>query len=240
MFYRCSYQHFARYGLGLEERQTYKLDAPDIGQLFHEALKQITEWIQKDGLRFADIHEQEARNYANKAISYLAPVLQHQILHSSKRYQYIQRKLESIVARATFILSEQSRLTNFSPVGLEVGFGYPNQLDPLEIPLTDERKLLLRGRIDRIDQATDEEQLYLRIIDYKSSAKGLNLAEVYYGLALQMITYLDVVLLNAEKWLGQKATPGGVLYFHVHNPMLSLSESLAMRKLMQSFLSNLK
>lgn len=231
MFYRCSYQHFARYGLGLEERQTYKLDAPDIGQLFHEALKQITEWIQKDGLRFADIHEQEARNYANKAISYLAPVLQHQILHSSKRYQYIQRKLEGIVARATFILSEQSRLTNFSPVGLEVGFGYPNQLDPLEIPLTDERKLLLRGRIDRIDQATDEEQLYLRIIDYKSSAKGLNLAEVYYGLALQMITYLDVVLLNAEKWLGQKAAPGGVLYFHVHNPMLSLSESLADEKI---------
>src|SRR5699024_5780912 len=39
MFYRCSYQHFANYNLKLEERRTYQLEAPDIGQLFHEALK---------------------------------------------------------------------------------------------------------------------------------------------------------------------------------------------------------
>src|SRR5699024_2351232 len=48
-YYRCSYQHFAQYTLGLKERRTYKLDAPDIGQLFHEALKIITAWIQKEG-----------------------------------------------------------------------------------------------------------------------------------------------------------------------------------------------
>src|SRR5699024_1511642 len=47
MYYRCSYQHYLQYSLGLEERRTYKLEAPDIGQLFHEALKTITEWIQK-------------------------------------------------------------------------------------------------------------------------------------------------------------------------------------------------
>ncbi|KAB8139213.1 helicase-exonuclease AddAB subunit AddB [Gracilibacillus oryzae] len=230
-YHRCSYQHFARYNLGLEERQTYKLDAPDIGQLFHEALKQITEWIQTEGRNFASIYDQEARTYANRAIGHLAPVLQHQILHSSKRYQYIQRKLEDIIARATFILSEQARKSSFSPVGLEVGFGYPNQLAPLEVPLKEDYKLLLRGRIDRVDQAIGQDQLFLRIIDYKSSSKGLNLTEVYYGLALQMLAYLDVVLQNAQQWLGQKASPAGVLYFHVHNPMLSLADSLAEDKI---------
>lgn len=230
-YHRCSYQHFVRYNLGLEERQTYKLDAPDIGQLFHEALKQITEWIQKEGRNFADIYDKEAKNYANRAIGHLGPVLQHQILHSSKRYQYIQRKLEEIIARATFILSEQARKSMFSPVGLEVGFGYPNQLAPLEIPLKDDYKLLLRGRIDRVDQAIEQEQLFLRIIDYKSSSRGLNLSEVYYGLALQMLAYLDVVLTNAVQWLGREASPAGVLYFHVHNPMLSLSDSLSEDKI---------
>ncbi|MFC4403207.1 helicase-exonuclease AddAB subunit AddB [Gracilibacillus xinjiangensis] len=230
-YHRCSYQHFARYNLGLEERQTYKLDAPDIGQLFHEALKQITEWVQKEGRNFADIYDKEARTYANRAIGHLAPVLQHQILHSSKRYQYIQRKLENIIARATFILSEQARKSLFSPIGLEVGFGYPNQLAPLEIPLKGDYKLLLRGRIDRVDQAIEQDQLFLRIIDYKSSSKGLNLSEVYYGLALQMLAYLDVVLTNARQWLGQEASPAGVLYFHVHNPMLSLADNLAEDKI---------
>src|SRR5690625_6823066 len=42
-YYRCSYQHFLQYNLKLEERRTYTLDAPDMGQLFHEALKVITE-----------------------------------------------------------------------------------------------------------------------------------------------------------------------------------------------------
>ncbi len=240
MYHRCSYQHFARYSLGLEERPTYKLDAPDIGQLFHEALKQITEWIQRDGRQFADVFDQEARKYANRAVGELAPVLQHQILHSSNRYQYIQRKLEHVIARATFVLSEQARKTNFSPVGLEVGFGYPNQLDPLKVELPNDHTLLLRGRIDRVDQAIDNDQLFLRIIDYKSSSRGLNLTEVYYGLALQMLAYLDVVLSNAENWLGHPASPAGVLYFHVHNPMVSASDFLTEDKIEQEIFKKFK
>ncbi|WBX80017.1 helicase-exonuclease AddAB subunit AddB [Virgibacillus salarius] len=220
-YYRCSYQHFAKYSLGLEERRTYKLDAPDIGQLFHEALKTITEWVQSEGRDFSHLNQSDAANYASKAVSHLAPVLQHQILHSSNRYKYIQQKLEEVIARAAFVLSEQARQSNFSPVGLELGFGKNQKLPPLTITLENGFELMLRGRIDRVDRAIKDDELFLRIIDYKSSAKGLNLMEVYYGLALQMLTYLDVVLTHSEKWLGVQATPAGVLYFHVHNPMIT-------------------
>ncbi|CDQ40682.1 helicase-exonuclease AddAB subunit AddB [Virgibacillus salexigens] len=225
-YYRCSYQHFAKYSLGLEERRTYKLDAPDIGQLFHEALKTITEWIQSDGKDYAQLNQTDANNYASKAVKSLAPVLQHQILHSSNRYKYIQQKLEEVIARAAFVLSEQARQSNFSPVGLELGFGQNQKLPPLTIPLDNGFELMLRGRIDRVDRALKDDSLFLRIIDYKSSAKGLNLIEVYYGLALQMLTYLDVVLTHSENWLGVKATPAGVLYFHVHNPMIAGKEKM--------------
>lgn len=220
-YYRCSYQHFAKYSLGLEERKTYKLDAPDIGQLFHEALKTITEWIQVEKKDFAQLTKKDTDSYAHKAMVQLAPILQNQILHSSNRYQYIQQKLQEVIARATFILSEQARQSNFSPVGLELGFGEDQTLPPLTMQLPNGYELMLRGRIDRVDKALNEASLYLRIIDYKSSAKGLNMVEVYYGLALQMLAYLDVVLSHSEAWLGEKASPAGVLYFHVHNPMIS-------------------
>ncbi|WP_226038063.1 helicase-exonuclease AddAB subunit AddB [Aquibacillus saliphilus] len=227
MYHRCSYQHFARYSLGLEERKTYKLDAPDIGQLFHEALKKITEWIKEEGLDFSQVYQDDARKYAHRAVENLAPILQHQILHSSNRYQYIQQKLQDIISRAAFVLSEQSRQSNFSPVGLELGFGLDeNELSPINLQLPNGFELVLRGRIDRVDRALNQDDLFLRIIDYKSSSKGLNLVEVYYGLALQMLAYLDVVLSNSEKWLGSKAIPAGVLYFHVHNPMISGSKKL--------------
>ncbi|SFD37457.1 DNA helicase/exodeoxyribonuclease V, subunit B [Lentibacillus persicus] len=238
-YYRCSYQHFAQYSLNLQERKTYKLDAPDIGQLFHEALKKITEWIQADGRDFAQLTRQESAGYARQAVENLAPVLQHQILHSSNRYKYIQKKLQDVITRATHILSEQSRQSEFSPVGLELGFGDKQTLDPVSLKLPNGYELMLRGRIDRVDKAESAEGLFLRIIDYKSSEKGLSLLEVYYGLALQMLAYLDVVLSQSEQWLGVKASPAGVLYFHVHNPMLSdamnLSDNEIEKKLFKKY-----
>ena len=48
----------------------------------------------------------------------------------------------------------------------------------------------------------------------------LDLAEVYYGLSLQMMTYLDVALEHADELLGFHADPAGLLYMHVHNPMI--------------------
>ncbi|MEN2466658.1 helicase-exonuclease AddAB subunit AddB [Ornithinibacillus sp. JPR2-1] len=221
-YFNCSYKHFAQYSLGLNERKTYKLDAPDIGNLFHEALKIITEWITEEGRDFAHLTKKEADAYAERAVNRLAPILQHQILHSTNRYQYIQRKLQQTIARAAYVLSEQARLSKFSPVGLELGFGSKgDKLNPVSLRLPNGYEIKLRGRIDRVDKAIDQEDLYLRIIDYKSSSRGLDMVDVYYGIALQMLTYLDVVLSQSEQWLGKKATPAGVLYFHVHNPMIS-------------------
>jgi len=187
MYYRCSFQHFAQYTLNLKERQMYKLDAPDIGQLFHESLRQITDWIHQKGQNLADMTKKDAKKYAEEAIHQLAPILQHQILQSSNRYKYIQRKLQEVVTRATYILSKQARRSYFKPVGVELGFGIGDSLEPLTVKLPNGYELILRGRIDRVDQAISNDQLYLRIIDYKSSAHGLSLLEVYYGLALQML-----------------------------------------------------
>ena len=240
MYHRCSYQHFAEYSLKLKERKTYKLDAPDIGNLFHEALKKITEWIQHAGKSFSEVYKKEAEGYARRAVEKLAPVLQHEILMSSNRYRYIQQKLQEVISRATYILSEQARRTSFSPVGLELGFGQKEQLPPITLPLENGFELMLRGRIDRVDKAVNGEELFLRIIDYKSSARNLNLVDVYYGLALQMLTYLDVVLTHSETWLGTKATPAGVLYFHVHNPMISSQHMLSDEKLEDELLKTYK
>ena len=219
-YHRCSYQHYLQYNLKLEERRTYTLDAPDMGQLFHEALKIITEWIGEEGKEFADVTQKDSVSYAKKSVEKLSPVLQHKILSSSNRYKYIQQKLENIIARATYILSEQARISGFSPVGIELGFGLEKGLDPLVLELPNGYELALRGRIDRVDKAIQNDELYLRIIDYKSSSRGLSLIDVYYGLALQMLTYLDVVLTQSKDWLGSEAKAAGILYFHVHDAML--------------------
>lgn len=226
MVYQCSYQHFLKYNLKLDERRTYSLEAPDIGQLFHEALKIITKWIQTEGRDFKDVTKLDSEKYAEKSIAHLSPILQHHVLSSSNRYRYITRKLQHVIAQATYVLSEQARVSGFSPVGIELGFGYKGGLDPVRIPLPNNRELILKGRIDRVDKAELGDNLYLRIIDYKSSKRALSLEEVYYGIALQMLTYLHVVILQSKQWLNMEATPAGILYFHVHDAMLTNADNL--------------
>ena len=44
-YYSCPFQHYASFGLGLRERSEYTLEAPAIGDLFHAALKWVSDEI---------------------------------------------------------------------------------------------------------------------------------------------------------------------------------------------------
>lgn len=223
-FVACPFQHFAIYGLKLRERQTYKLAAPDVGQLFHAALSKLAGGL---GTRWGTMQQSEIKAAADQTVEELVPKLQSQILLSSSRFQYIARKLKEIVGQAAAILGEHARRAEFQPVGTEVDFGPDGTLPSLIVPLPGGGEIEIIGRIDRVDAAQSEDGLLLRVMDYKSSATQLKLEEVVHGLSLQMLTYLDVLVTHAPVWLGQEASPAGVLYFHVHNPMLALSNGLS-------------
>ena len=47
MFNGCPFSHFAAHGLKLRERQIFRLDAPDIGEMFHGALKMISDYLNE-------------------------------------------------------------------------------------------------------------------------------------------------------------------------------------------------
>lgn len=217
-FIACPFQHFAVHGLRLQERRLYRVDAPDIGQLFHAALRQTTEKLFAEGPAGMDTVRWQME--AAAAVDRLLPRVQSQILLSSHRHQVMARKLRDIVSQASSILGKHASLSAFKPVGLELSFGPNGLLPPLSLELEGGGWMDIAGKIDRVDAAESSSGLLLRIMDYKSSAMKLKLEEVAHGLSLQMLTYLDVVVSHAPHWLGRPAMPAGVLYFHVQNPLL--------------------
>jgi ATP-dependent helicase/nuclease subunit B len=230
LFHSCPFSHFAKYGLGLKERQVFRLEAPDIGELFHAALKYISDTILKENKSWKDMSQVDCEKLSSLAMESLAPRLQNEILLSSNRHHYIKRKLQQIISRASFVLSEHARASGFAPIGLELGFGPTGDLPPLQFELKNGRKMSLVGRIDRVDQAEKQDEIYLRVVDYKSSAKDVHLQEVYYGLALQMLTYLDIIITHSSKLVEANAIPAGVLYFHVHNPIVHSKKILTLEQ----------
>lgn len=238
-YYSCPFQHFASYGLGLQERMEYTLEAPSIGDLFHAALKWISDEVNRTGRSWAELSKAQCWQLARDAMDYITPMFFNRILLSTRRYHYIRRKLTHILTRTLFALGKQATTSMFKPIAIEAAFGPGEQLPPLEIPLRRGNQMNLRGRIDRVDATEIDGKKYLRIVDYKSSAQQLDLANVYYGISLQMLTYLDVAVEHAEEWIGFKADPAGVLYLHIHNPMIrteiELTEDLIEQEILKSY-----
>lgn len=233
-FYRCPFSHFVSYGLRLQDRPEFKLESFAMGDLFHEALRTIfTERKDQMPSTFS-----ECLAIARETVNPLVDIFSYRILESSARYVYIKEKLIRIVARTLFALTEQSKATKFKAVVHEKPFGMQDakstdkkeeSLPPYEIELSNKRKMYLRGQIDRIDTLQTENELLLRVIDYKSSSRDLDLVEVYHGLSLQLLTYLEVAMRNAKLLVPSAPehiipVPAGMLYVHVHDPLLKLEE----------------
>ncbi|GEK32141.1 ATP-dependent helicase/deoxyribonuclease subunit B [Kurthia zopfii] len=238
-YFKCPFAHFATYGLKLNEREEYRLDPPTIGDLFHAALKWISDKTTEEDLKWGQLSIEECKKLANDAVQVVVPLLYHQILLSSARYQYILRKLTMIVERTMISMRHHARNSGFTPLAIEAAFGPNEAIPPLTIDLPNKKKMQIRGRIDRIDSTKFDDQAYLRIVDYKSSAQKLDMNDIYHGLSLQMLTYLDVAVENADHWMDVPTEAGGVLYVHMHNPMLKeekiLSDSESESEILKKF-----
>lgn len=239
-YFGCPFAHYVTYGLKLEERSQYKLAAPAMGDLFHAAIKWISDEVNRLDVSWSSLTRKQCQEMAKQAMEQLSPYFVNHILISSHRYRYIQHKLEGIIRQTAFMLSKHAKVTGFAPVALEVGFGPKETIPPLDISLKRGRKMNVRGRIDRIDSTSINGKPYIRVVDYKSSKQGLDLSDVYHGLSLQTFTYLDVALTHSERWLGQQAEPAGVLYFHMHNPMLKSTKLMTAEELEEEMAKSFK
>ena len=109
------------------------------------------------------------------------------------KYKILVIRLKKIIVKALKFIIESLVYSDFSIEGTEIEFDKKGQYKPIEMVLEDGKRLEIVGKIDRIDTAKSEDGNYLRIIDYKSSAKNIDLNEVYAGLQIQLLTYLDAV-----------------------------------------------
>ncbi|MDT2602661.1 PD-(D/E)XK nuclease family protein [Enterococcus dongliensis] len=222
-FYNCQYKYFANFGLGLKERTVYGLTPAAAGDFYHEALDQFFRLIKEQGLRLAELNEAERNHLAEEVLKEIFGELKFAILSSSARMNYIRYQLSRTIQRVSWALVQQGMRTSFEPQQTEILFGSiggKKGIPGIDLPLSNGGKVAVRGKIDRLDQLQGNEHDWLSVIDYKSSPHSFNVADAYYGIALQLITYLDVAVTDFSQANGKEVKPAGAYYLHVHNPVL--------------------
>lgn len=235
---RCPFSHYVHYGLRPKERKTYDIKLPDIGLLFHKSLEAFDEKMKSDNEDWMTITKNRTHEIIDQVVDELVMDYNHHIFKSSHRFSYLIKKLKRVGKRAAWTLVTQVKQGAFIPYAHEIGFGYDGVL-PIVIELSNGERMLLKGWIDRVDKYTLNEKEYIKIIDYKSGSKKFSLSEVYQGLQLQLMVYLDAILENHDYFKVKELLPAGVFYFKIDDPMLE-SELLQGEKTEEALLKALK
>lgn len=235
----CPFAFYVQYGLGARERKIYRLSPPDVGTFMHAVIERFSKMVDENNYSWREFDRQWCSDEVSKIVDELLASMKNTILGGSKRFNALAVRLKRVVTRAVWLIAEHIRRSSFEPVGYEVEFGEGGAYPPIVIELDSGEKIKLVGRIDRIDTLSTDNGKYLRIVDYKSGDKDFKLSDVYYGLQMQLITYLDALWESSEN-SGEKALPGGILYFRVDDPMIKGTGSSSPEEIETAIMKKLK
>ena len=237
----CAYAHFLQYGLLLKERGEYTFEDVDMGNVFHGVLEIFSRRLPEKGYTWFDFPQGEAAAMLREALEEYAVNYDHTILYSSERNRYLLRRIERILNRTVCTLQTQLKKGAFVPEQFEMSFSVLEDLDALNISLSEQEKMRLRGRIDRIDTCEESDKVYVKVIDYKSGSRKFDLAALYYGLQLQLVVYMNAAVeAEQRKHPGKEIVPAAMLYYHVADPMIDEGERMTEEELNRQILRELK
>lgn len=221
-FATCAYRYFLQYGLSLKERRELSFEMNDLGSVYHGTLEIFATLLEEKQLSWFSFTKEQGEAILREALERCVASYGESILFRTAKYRYIIERVYRILKRSIFTMQEHLKDGNFSPRHYEVSFSKAMGPEDLDIRLSDDEKMRLAGRIDRVDVASDEENVYVKVIDYKSGNKSVDLAAIYYGLQLQLVVYLDMAsrLIHRE-YPDKKVVPAAMLYYHLSEPLVS-------------------
>lgn len=233
-FRQCAFCYFIKYGIKAEERRLFQFNAMDLGILFHKALEEYPLRLEKEGLGWRDVNHEQIDTYVGQVVREVVADYGGSMGRPTAQNKYKVRQIENMTKRAVNVLTDQIKKSQFNPKEYEVEFGQ-GQFPPIIINIDKERKILLTGTIDRVDVYQLEDEGFIKILDYKSGKKAFDLMEVYYGLQLQLLLYLDAYLKISTDQL-----PAGVFYFHIDNPLMAFQVGKSLEAIEQERFKSFK
>ena len=205
-FNECAFKHFLNYGLRIQKRPEYQVEAADMGTLYHAALEKYGQKLQEEQTSFREISDEDNIRITNACVDEALEDMKNDVLFSSKRYEFLTERIRQVTQKTTDVLRAQVKAGLFEPDAFEYSFGEDIGND-----------VRFTGKIDRID-LYDAEDIFVRIIDYKSGAKKFNVQDIYSGLQLQLVAYLSAAMEKVKEDNPDKTVrPGGVYYYLIND-----------------------
>ena len=220
-YLKCPFKYFSQAMLGIEESAKAEINQLVVGNFIHSVLESVFNSVIAEGKSISELTKDEREEL---------------IAHSAK--EYVRRELgddtsaknEVIIDRIHRVarpiidgLCDEFANCRFTPVQCELKIdGYtPDTPSSIIYNTEDSRhRVIIGGYIDRLDTLKVGNDVYARVVDYKTGIKKFSLDDVKKGENLQMLLYLKAVSeSNNPEFLrklgvgeGGKIIPAGIVY----------------------------
>ena len=219
LFAKCAYAHFLRYGMGLNGAADADFNAIDLGNVYHGVLDRFAYKLTLNNITWKTLTDDDTERLLNESIEEYVSDYEQGMLKDDARREYTIVKIKKIMKRTIDTLKFQINRGKFTPSGHEVPFRR-------EIEIDNDTRLVLRGKVDRVDLCGDSDNIYVRIVDYKSSTHDVNISSVYFGIEQQLEVYMREIMLNEQKkHPGMNIVPSALLYYRLDNPIVDYGSS---------------
>lgn len=237
----CACRHFLQYGLSLQEREEFGFEASDMGTVYHAVLENFAGKLAESNLTWWDFTEDFAAKAVKESVEAYAATYGETVLYSSARNEYAITRMSRILTRTVLTLQKHLKQGSFQPDDYELSFRFAEDLDSIHVDLSEDEKMHLQGRIDRIDVSEDAEHVYVKVIDYKSGNRKFDLAALYYGLQLQLVVYMNAAMeMESRKHPDKEIVPAALLYYHIDDPTIETPVELMDEQINEQILAKLR
>ena len=216
----CPFSYYLKYGLKLNEKETFNLEAVDTGTFMHDVIDSFFARLDEQEINIKQITDEEIEEIVTDIIQDKLNLNKNYIYTVSAKYKILAGRLKKVVTTSMKYIVQSIKQSEFEVFGHEIEFGGKGQYKPITVKTDDGKRVEIIGKIDRVDILKNPDGTYVRIIDYKSSIKNIDLNQVVSGLQLQLLTYLNETC-KVEDFL-----PAGVLYFNLSNPSISSEKNM--------------
>lgn len=205
-FASCAYAHFLTYGLRLSERKLYQFEALDMGNIAHQSMERFSKKAAAQDILWPCMEKDVRDKFIEESVEESIADYGNTVLYSTARNEYLITRIKKLIYRSVWALTEQMKMGDFVPQGYEMKFA--------------------SGKIDRIDTCQDENQVYVKVTDYKTGSKSFDITAFYHGLQLQLPVYLNAAMdIEKEKYPGKEIQPAGIFYYRMKNPIVDKVKS---------------
>ena len=230
---RCPFSFHMTYGLKIKERRDFNIETVDTGNFMHEVIDLFFKDIDDNNKNIKEICDDEIFEIITRIINELLETSRYYKFTSTAKYRLLTRRLKKVVYDTICYIVYSLKCSDFSVLGHELEFSNNGKYKKLELDV-DGKKVRITGKIDRVDVGVCGEKQYVRIIDYKSSKRKVDMKQVESGLQIQLITYMDAI----SKETGYE--PSGVFYLGMINDAIKDSKNMTEEEIKDNIRNNFR